>query len=206
MAYDFIKQSIINNEFPADATLTETLLCNKYGFSRTPVREALHRLSSEGFVVFIKDKGAFVAQIGLEDLLQNYEIREALEGMAAKLCAVRSNKALVEELNGLLQKIKACHAKGNLSQAMAYDMEFHRRLIRGSKNTRLEAIMGVVLDLISCMAYKADEDIISLSIEDHERILDAIESSDAEQAEAIMREHIAHSKKYHFDKFYLLER
>lgn len=205
LAYINIKKSIINNEFPPDTPLTENYLCNKYGFSRTPVREALRRLTSEGFVDFIRDKGAFVAQISFEDLKCYYEVREALEGMAAKLCAMRITDSAVIELSGLLEKIIENFEIGNYVQAMIHDMDFHRCIIRESKNQKLESIMNTVIDLISCVAYKADKTIISESINDHKIILHAIKTSDDMLAESAMREHILHSKKFHFDRYFYLK-
>lgn len=205
IAYSNIKKSIINNEFTPDTPLTESYLCSKFGFSRTPVREALQRLASEGFVGFIKDKGAFVAQISFEDLKYNYEVREALEGMAAKLCAMRITDTVIHELDDLLEKVISNFEEGNYKQAMAYDMDFHRCIVHGSKNPKLENMMNIIFDLISCVAFKADAAIISLSIEDHKKILDALKESDEKQAESIMREHILRSKKYHFDRYFYLE-
>ncbi len=77
----------MGNEFSSDTPLTEVSLCNKYGYSRTPVRWP-PAAQNEGFINFIKGK-VFLSQIGLDDVLQIYEMREALEGMAARLCAMR---------------------------------------------------------------------------------------------------------------------
>ena len=205
IAYTNIKKCIIDNEFAPDTALTETYLCNRFGFSRTPVREALQRLASEGFVDFIRDKGAFVAQIRLEDLRCNYEVREALEGMAAKLCAMRITEAVIIELQDLLDKIIKNYESGNYTQAMAYDMDFHRCIVHESKNYKLENMMNIIFDLISCVAYKADAGIIQQSITDHTKILEVLKESDDKLAESLMREHILHSKKYHFDRYFYME-
>lgn len=169
------------------------------------MREALQRLTSDGFVSFIKDKGAFVAQIGLEDLLQNYEVREALEGMAARLCAKRVTPAILNELKNLLENSTAYYHKGDFAKAMSYDMQFHRFMIAAAKNPKLERMMDVTMDLISCVAYNADSEIISRSLEDHQKIIKALEAPDADLAESLAREHVKHSKKYHFDKYYMTD-
>jgi len=204
LAYECIKKAIFNNEFKVNTLLAEQDLCAKFGMSRTPVREAMRRLASEGFVDFVKDKGTFVSHVGLEALLQNYEIREALEGMAARLCALRVTDGIIKTLEENLDKTTEYYNKKEYGKAMIYDMEFHRALIKGAYNPRLENIMNNVIDLISCVAYKADDvTILTLSLEDHQKMLDAIRESDGDRAEIIMREHISHSKKYHIDKYYI---
>lgn len=204
LAYECIKKAIFNNEFKENTLLAEQDLCEKFGMSRTPVREAMRRLASEGFVDFVKDKGTFVSHVGLEALLQNYEIREALEGMAARLCALRVTDEMIRTLEENLNKTKENYNKKEYEKAMIYDMKFHKTLIKGARNPRLENMMNNVIELISCVAYKADDlAILKLSLEDHEKMLEAIRESDGDQAEAVMREHVAHSKKYHIDKFYI---
>ena len=204
LAYERIKEAILNNEFSVNTLLVEQDLCKKFDMSRTPVREALRRLASEGFVDFVKDKGTFVSQIGLEALLQNYEVREALEGMAARLCALRITDEVIKKLEENLEQIKEYYNKKDYKTAMFYDMEFHKTLIKGACNQRLESMMNNVIEIISCVAYKADDmAILMISLEDHEKLLNAIKEFDGEKAEKIMREHVVHSKKYHVDKYYM---
>lgn len=202
-AYNLIKQLIIRNEFSPGMILSEQELCDRFGFSRTPVREALRRLAGNGFVDYIKDKGSFVKAVGMDDLLQQYEVREALEGLAARLCAMRATKNDVLKLENFLTETIQNFQVRNYVKAMEADMNFHYYIIKVSRNPCLENIMDNILDQISRVAFVAkDPQIISQSIEDHQEILNAIKESDADLAEKMARIHIAHSKKYNFETYY----
>ena len=203
IAYTQIKQAIINNEFTSDTLLTEAFLCSKYELSRTPVREALQQLASEGFVNFTQDKGFSIAQIGLEDCLQIYEMREALEGMAARLCSIRISEAEFGQLEDLLAASRDAYEQGDLKLSMVKDMDFHRCVMRASKNTRMEQSLNNLIELSSRLTFKANAEIVELSLKQHEELLQAIKASDKERSEAIMRRHVATSKKYHFAHYYL---
>ena len=205
LAYIQIKNSIMNNEFTSDTSLTEAFLCERFGFSRTPVREALQRLASEGFVSFYPDKGFFVAQLSLEDFLQIYEMREALEGMGARLCTMRITAAELKNLSSLLDQCIDSYNKNDLVKAMEYDMEFHRLIIHASKNSRMEAPIKNLIELSNCIVVKADREITSQSIEEHRVLLEAIQNSNEALAEELMRKHVVTSKKYHFNRYYMGE-
>ncbi|BDF34991.1 GntR family transcriptional regulator [Lachnospiraceae bacterium] len=202
-AYLSIKDAIINNELTSDTVLTEHMLCGKYDLSRTPVREALQRLRSEGFVTFQKDKGFFIADMGLEDLLQIYEMREALEGMAAKLCTMRASESTLSELHYLMEKCIENFDREDIPKAMVYDMKFHQCIISASRNNRLKNTVNTLVELSSRAFVKADRAVATRSIREHQQLYDAIESLNENKAESIMRQHIANSKRYHFNRYYL---
>ncbi len=78
-------------------------------------------------------------------MLQIYEMREALEGMAARLCAMRVTDLIVEELDGYLKKGTACFKEGNSAQAMEHDMMFHRCILSASQNERIEKTVNSLI-------------------------------------------------------------
>jgi DNA-binding GntR family transcriptional regulator len=88
-AYEKLKKAIIDYEFPPGKLLIERELCELIGVSRTPVREALRRLSSDGFVDFVPGRGTVVTRLTKEDMIHIYELKEALDKMAVKLCIQR---------------------------------------------------------------------------------------------------------------------
>ena len=190
-----IKHSIMNNEFTSDTSLTEAFLCERFGFSRTPVREALQRLASEGFVTFYPEKGFFVAQLSLEDFLQIYEMREALEGMGARLCSMRITRSELQTLSHLLDKCIESYQKNDLKMAKEYDTEFHRFIIHSSKNSRIEATIK----------NQSDDSLSSQDIDALQQLLNALRDSNESLAEELMRKRVAASKKYHFNRYYMGE-
>lgn len=165
----------------------------------------MQRLASEGFVSFYPDKGFFVAQLSLEDFLQIYEMREALEGMGARLCTMRITAAELKNLSSLLDQCIDSYNKNDLVKAMEYDMEFHRLIIHASKNSRMEATIKNLIELSNCIVVKADREITSQSIKEHRVLLEAIQNSNEALAEELMRKHVVTSKKYHFNRYYMGE-
>ena len=204
-AYMQIKHSIMNNEFTSDTSLTEAFLCERFGFSRTPVREALQRLASEGFVTFYPEKGFFVAQLSLEDFLQIYEMREALEGMGARLCSMRITRSELQTLSHLLDKCIESYQKNDLKMAKEYDTEFHRFIIHSSKNSRIEATIKNLIELSKCSVVQSDDSLSSQDIDALQQLLNALRDSNESLAEELMRKRVAASKKYHFNRYYMGE-
>jgi DNA-binding GntR family transcriptional regulator len=104
-AYQAIKNGIMTNDYPPNKMLSEDELSELLGFSKTPIREALRRLSVEGFVELISEKGAFVSNIGMEEYIEYMEVREALEGMAIRVSAITKDSQTLSLLNEQLDRI-----------------------------------------------------------------------------------------------------
>ena len=98
LAYDYLKEMIVNGELKPGSLLVERQLCERLSTSRTPVREAIQKLSGEGLVETILSKGSFVKSITYEDISQIYDIREYLESLAVKLCCQNATNANIEAL------------------------------------------------------------------------------------------------------------
>ena len=101
--YELVKRRIVANELLSGTKLAEDGLAKELGVSRTPVREALNRLTQDGLVTVSPGRGAFVATFSFEDMVQLLEIREALEGMAARLASSRITKKTLNKLRKLLE-------------------------------------------------------------------------------------------------------
>lgn len=206
IAYNKIKAAIIKNELLPDTLLVERQLSNTLGISRTPIREALRRLSSEGLVDFIPDKGMFVSKIRFEDILEIFELREALEGMAVRLFVLRKNSDIVQQMEECLTLQELAYKEGNYSLNVEFDMKFHNFYLKGSKNLRLESFVNTVLDQNSRMAFYTvnDKERIETSLVQHKKVLDAIRQGNADQAEKLIKEHIINVKEYHINKYYAI--
>lgn len=205
IAYQQIKRAILRNEFGPDTMLIEGNLGEMLGFSKTPIREALRRLASEKFVEFIPEKGTFVSRMRLEDLIEIYDVREALEGMAARMCAQRKDEKVIEQLKEALNSIYIDLAEGKNSQNVEEDMKFHNIIINGSRNSNLMTFSIAILDQINRFASTTVNDIerLKLSYEEHKKVFDAIINSDAEMAEKAIREHIRSVKEYQIKRHYI---
>lgn len=206
IAYEKIKEAIVKNEIMPDTLFVERQLCANLGISRTPIREALRRLSSEGLVDSIPDKGMFVSRIRLEDIIEIYEIREALETMAIRLFTFRKTEEEMKRFEECIKNYEMNFTEGNYATAIALDMEFHEIYIKGARNNRMENILKSIRDQNSRVAFStvADLERTRKSLEQHKKIFEAVRANEPDQAENLLREHLLDIKDYHISRFYLV--
>ncbi len=195
-----IRQAIVQGEIPAGSKISEPELAKNYGVSRGSLREAIGRLEACNLVVRKANVGARVINMTSEQLLEIYYVREALEGMAARLAAIHMSDEEIEELQQLL---KLHEQQIEEKQGLSYfqkegDLDFHYRIVQGSKNTRL---IGLLCDDLyyQMRLYRYQFGMRSQRVKrayvEHEHIVDAIANRDGEMAELLMRSHIRSSRK-----------
>jgi len=177
----------------APVILREADLARQFGVSRTPVREALNRLVQDGLVVLEPRRGAKVRPTSLEDYLAWLEIREALEGFAARLSALRASPATVAEMRALFTQFEGVDidaGPGAVAFAKA-NAHFHRMLVQSSGNALLIRVaqtydhMGTVQLKIIERLHRAPN-----SLTEHQSIIDAIAAQDGDAADLAARQHV----------------
>ncbi len=189
--YLHLRGEILNNTYPPNAPLPEKVLANQLNVSRVPVREALHRLSADGLVTLRPRQGAFVASLSPR-FLDAYRVREALEELAITLALPNLTPADIEELASLQADMRG-HAASNDAEAFfAANRAFHGLFVERSCNDYLK---GIYYPLIDQMRWHISSSLglrggLDHSIEEHQAILDAVQSGDAESAARLLREHI----------------
>lgn len=206
IAYDYIKNLIIDNELPQNSPLVERSLCEQLGISRTPVREALRELSNEGLVTIIDGKGVYVKKIDFKDMIEIFEVREALEYKAIELFIERIDSATLDELKAYMAAQEAAYHEGLHKQFMDVDMKIHYLIASGSKNKRLENLIVSIYDQIRKMAISSKDNPLmrEKALAAHKAIVDAVERKDIAGAKSAMRTHIKETMDIHKDKYYLL--
>lgn len=191
-AYKAIRKAILNGRYRPGARLIVRELAEELGLSPTPIKEALAALEREGLVKSTPHKGYQVFKPSLEDAQEIYELRESLEGLAARLATLRGGEGLVNALTALWEKQREAADRRDLEAYGDFDIGFHRTLWEAAGNKRLrhiaENLDGQVRLLISTSAAVPGR--LPLSIEEHRRIIEAIRKRDASEAEAAMRQHI----------------
>lgn len=202
IAYKKIKEAILNNELKPETMLIEDKLCGMLGFSKTPIREALRRLTSEGFVESIPETGTFVTGISIDQVIQLYDVREVLEGLAARLCALRSEDAVITQLRNLIIELEKDLNENLYASSVEFDLKFHDVVIKGGQNKKLKTFTRTMIQQIHRFASttKDDPERLRVSYEEHKKIYDAICNGDADSAERLMREHIRSVKIYHVNR------
>jgi DNA-binding GntR family transcriptional regulator len=200
--YSQIKTAIINNEYLPGTMLTERALCDKYDVSRTPIREALRQLANEGMIQHIIGKGAFVAEVSFENMIEIFEMREALERQAVKLFILKDDGTLALELEKCFEE-QMTYENTDPVKFMEKDMEFHFLLAEGAKNKRLLYALETIYDQIEMMAISAenDENLRLMARRHHQHVLEAVREKNVELGEKYIVEHILEVKKYHMSKY-----
>lgn len=192
LAYQQIRQQILNNEMPAGFQITEQDVAKLLNMSRTPIREALLRLSQEGLIEIWPRHGMRVKYISVDDLREIYEILTALESAAVGLAAVRQVPAeKITEMRDSIARMDAALAQDDLKLWADADGRFHKQLAEASGNRRLVE----VVDTYQGQAHRLRMMTLKLrpkptnSNRDHEAVVEAIAKGDAKLAERIHREH-----------------
>ncbi len=191
IAYNSIRDAIISNKYPAGTLLSERDLSIQLDLSRTPVKDALRKLAFEGYVDLYPDKGAFVSMINFDDIIELYEIRQAIEGFAAYLAAERCQEKDIYDLEEyLMQQRRLANAK--ITDNYEYERLFHLTITQSSQNHRMLAYLETIMNQCARTSCRIQNDIgrVNRSIEQHQAIFDAIKARDPENAMKAMHLHI----------------
>ena len=140
VVFEHLREAIIKGKLKPGERLMEMQLAEELGVSRTPVREAIRKLELEGLVIMIPRRGAYVADLSIKDVAETFEIRLALEALAASLAAERITPEECEEMDRLLERIGESIRQNDVKQTAALDEEFHNLLYQASRNDRLVQI------------------------------------------------------------------
>lgn len=191
--YDFVKNMIIMREIKPDEKINEEQLAERLRVSRTPIRETLCRLENEGIVKVIPRRGAFVVKQCKERVIEILQIREVLEGLVARLVTQNGDEKALNKLKRSLERISStAEENAHLQKYTNADVEFHSLLLDASNNFMLQNMMGIVnahLQIIRLRTVVLPGR-AKRTVEEHYKVLEAIEKGDARAAERLMRKHI----------------
>ncbi len=192
LVYKAFKQSILSGKLAPGTRLIEEEIAKAMRVSKTPVRHALARLQSEGLVVAIPWQGKRVVSLTLEEVSQLYDVREALEGMAARLAAGQLGEEVLAQMTAHVADSERHLAQGDMEAFLVADRSWHDLLIRGSGNDLLAQMMeGVrnkilIMQVASIYYGRRGQD----SVAEHRSVLEALYAHDSDAAEQRMRAHI----------------
>ncbi|SFD90645.1 DNA-binding transcriptional regulator, GntR family [Lentibacillus persicus] len=200
-SYIYIKKQILHGEFPPKMRLTEEYLAKQLQLSRTPIREALKQLESEGLLLPMK-RGVRVRHYTKEDIRQIYDVRTLLEGYAASQAALHRTHENLEEMkkaNDHYEQTINAYFKSSgttVEDVLELNHAFHETIVKASKNQHIFDLISktVVLPLIFRSFYWFNEEQMRNSHTSHNTILQAIEEQDIERARVAMHEHIYHGR------------
>lgn len=190
--YAVLREHVVKGHFLPGAALSEKRLAEEFGVSRTPVREALIKLSEDGLVNIVPQSGTYVAPIDLDAVYDSQLIREALECATVFAAARNIGPAEAEELEAILQLQRDRLAAGEHEGFVEADDRMHARLIEISGHRNVgKAVQGAKLHL-DRVRYLAGEDSphIHFVIGQHEEIIDRVVNHDGRGARRAMRNHL----------------
>jgi len=196
IVFETLREAIIKGLLKPGERLTEIQIAEELGVSRTPVREAIRKLELEGFLVMVARKGAYVADISVKDITDIFEVRAALEGLAAGLAAERITEEELEQLErALVQSSEA--TTGDLDTVVQSDTSFHELIYRVSRNQRLQQIVIHLQEQIHRFrtVSLSQPGRTSVFIEEHRKIVEAISERNSELASLLAREHIENAEQ-----------
>jgi len=189
---DAIRLGIGKGIYPAGSRLGEADLAESLAVSRTPVREALRRLSSEGLIETLPNRGARVRSWSETEIVEVFELRALLEGRAANLAARNATPDLVAALDALCTGMEVAAASHNLVEVANLNRRFHLHLA-GMANSPLlsEMIASVSLLALALRTFEGyGQARLEQSLRQHRELVNAISASDSMWAESVMRSHI----------------
>jgi len=198
--FEQLRLAIVEGEIPAGSKISEPAMAARYGISRGPLREALRRLESSHLVELRPNVGARVITLSGSELIEIYRVREALEGMAARLAAAHMSDSAVAGLRTLLEEHRQRVAQDAWRSYFQEEgnTDFHFRIVQGSGNRRLMDILCNDLYHLARM-YRCQfgrvSDRARDALREHEQVVDAIADRDGELAELLMRRHIRASRR-----------
>ena len=197
IVYETIRKKIILGQIEANASLVEEALAEEYQVSRTPVREALRKLEQDGLVDMIPRKGAYVNGLTLMDIEEILTVREALEGISAKMATELLSDQNIAVIEKALREADENKHQQNPETVYSSGNEIHNVILKVAGNGRVLSIVSNLqvqiqrLHMLSSLIPGR----LERSSEEHWQILQAIKQRDGDLAEKRMREHIRSTKE-----------
>lgn len=193
---EHLREQIVSGDLQLGSALSERALAESIKVSKTPVREALVQLKSEGLVTIIPQRGAFVFTLGSREIVEICEFRLTIESAALRLSVARNRQALVDDLAQIVERMKRARAKKDVRQYLALDTEFHAAFFRHCENTYLkdsyERYVGKIAALRTHLAAKPQH--TKLSFDEHVRLVTAIRDGSDADISNILTAHIERTR------------
>lgn len=192
-AYRSIKDYILEGPSEDTLRLTEEYLSEKLGISKSPVREALNRIESEGLIRIEPRRGAFLQTFSSKEVSDLYDLREALEVHVVRTAKVSA--PLLKELRANVRRMRASRKANDRTNFIKDDISYHEALAQATGNECLVKTLGNIQNQIYLSRRKTYELSASSATDYHDAVLDALEKDDRPEAERLMREHIGTARK-----------
>ena len=191
LVFTTLRDEILSGKLKPDEKLNTNQLAKRLGVSRTPIREALNRLIAVGLVQTIPHRGIYVRKLSIDEIIELYYIRAALEGIAARLAVRNLTKDEIKLLFQYCDEMEAQHRAGNYQKLLKINFQFHETIYKVTRSPQLQDLLF--------QYYSRSEQYRTLGLElpgrykeifdEHRQLVAALESGDMEKADYCAREH-----------------
>jgi DNA-binding GntR family transcriptional regulator len=184
-----IRDAILKGNMKPGERVSEPELAERFGISRTPIREAFRQLESEGYLQVIPRKGAVVASLSERDVEEFYAIKIILEGFAARMAAENLTSKDIERLESINQRLQQIAAEGDVKTFFRVHNEFHEVFIKAAGNEKLyEMITQLVMRFKRLrLASLSQPGRMEISVEEHRNMIQAFKNHDGDRADSLVR-------------------
>lgn len=184
-----IREAILKGNLKPGEKVAEPELAERFGISRTPIREAFRQLESEGYLTVIPRKGAVVAALSQRDVQEFYAIKSILEGYAASLAAGNLSDKEIQRLETVNNKLRSLAEEGDVRSFYRVHNEFHEIFLKAADNSKLYELihqLGMKFNRLR-MASLSVNGRMEISVEEHDKLLDAFRRKDPATAENLVK-------------------
>jgi DNA-binding GntR family transcriptional regulator len=184
-----IRDAITSGVLKPGEKVAEPELAERFGISRTPIREAFRQLESEGYLTVIPRKGAVVASFSERDIEEFYAIKSILEGYAARLACQHLTEREIDRLESINQKLDHLAHGGDLKQFFKVHNDFHDLFIRAADNEKLMDLINTLVQKFQRLrvASLSIPGRMGVSVTEHRNLIDAFRRRDTDLAEQLVR-------------------
>lgn len=190
-----LRKMIIDGQFVPGDKIPERQLCDQFGVSRTPLREALKVLAAEGLVQLAPNRGAMVAALTPDEMDECLPMVATIESLAGELACSNITDDEVAAIKASHAGMLAAYAAGDLDGLLALNREFHRGIVAAARNPMLAAIHDTLFFRVgrNRLAPHRSKEKTAEALADHDRIIEALEARQSQRLAGLLQRHIVHT-------------
>jgi len=192
VVFESLKDAIMNGKLEQGKMITEQQISREFGISRTPVREALYKLTATGLIRTIPHKGFLISKWSIKEIRDVFEIRIVLERLAVELFIRNYCQENLEELENITRKMEKAVQENNFVEAAKMNNKFHDLIIENSDNHEISTVMEPLKNKINIfrLISISTPSRLKISLAEHRSILDSILQKDIVNAKKLIKNHI----------------
>lgn len=191
---DRIRDLIERGDLASGQRIPERELCEQFGVSRTPLREALKVLASEGLIELLPNRGARVRQVTRKMIKDTFDLMAALEGLSGELACQHISDEEIDNICALHEKMLKHFQNRELAEYFQINQQIHESILHASNNEVLQEMYSNLSQRVKRVRYskKMTDSFWQRAVEDHEKMIIALKQRDGEQLGQVLRDHLCH--------------